>query len=223
MNNIQWIFAQALLLIGVVFLALYILAVIVPPLCEALKVSKIPVSGKHLDELESIDRLYIFINKAMSALFAYHVIHVTTHTSSIKWEIGEVTVSNTVGSVLLFFVFYDFFYHQIHQIIHHRWIYHWIHKHHHRQHSPSRGNPDGINAHPIEFFIFEYLHLLTVWVIPCHIYAVVLFISLGAFMASLSHTRYDVQWSFIFKVSDHDVHHHFPESNFSLYTMLWDR
>lgn len=210
------------LFVGIIFLGLEILAVIVQPVCEMFQISKIPIKGKHLDEFDSLDRTYILINKLSTAAFVYHVLYVTTHTSTIKWDPSEVTIGNTLGSLVLFYIFYDFFYCNFHRILHIRWLYPLIHKHHHRQKAPSRGNPDAINVHPFEFIVGEYLHLLTIWTIPCHIYTAAFFIVLGGILASLNHTRYDVRWSWFFNVNVHDVHHRIPESNYSQYTMLWD-
>ena len=98
-----------------------------------------------------------------------------------------------------------------------------IHKHHHRQKAPERGNIDAINVHPFEFAVGEYLHLLTVYLIPCHIYTVVFFVAIRGILASLNHTRYDVNIPYIFSVKVHDVHHRIPESNYGQYTMFWDK
>ena len=63
-----------------------------------------------------------------------------------------------------------------------RQFYGLIHKHHHRQKAPSRGNIDAINVHPFEFAVGEYLHLLTVYLIPCHIYTVAFFVLAGGIL-----------------------------------------
>ena len=110
-----------------------------------------------------------------------------------------------------------------HRILHMRQFYGLIHKHHHRQKAPSRGNIDAINVHPFEFAVGEYLHLLTVYVIPCHIYTVAFFVLAGGILASLNHTRYDINIPYLFSVKVHDVHHRMPESNYGQYTMFWDR
>merc|ERR1711918_262547 len=98
-----------------------------------------------------------------------------------------------------------------HRIPHMRQFYSYVHKHHHRQKAPSRGNIDAINVHPFEFAVGEYLHLLTVYLIPCHIYTVAFFVLAGGILASLNHTRYDVNIPFFFSVKVHDVHHRMPE------------
>jgi sterol desaturase/sphingolipid hydroxylase (fatty acid hydroxylase superfamily) len=157
-------------------------------------------------------------------IFVYHVIWVTNNTPTIEWASDKATLYNTFGSLCCFYVVYDFMYMWFHRILHIRALYPYIHKHHHRQKAPSRGNLDAINVHPFEFLTGEYLHLLVVWLIPCHIYAVVAFILLGGIFASLNHTRHDIRIPpFIYEVRVHDVHHRLPESNYGQYIMLWDR
>lgn len=203
-----------------IFLGLEILSHLIPLLFGHF--NKIDVKGKHLDELSFQDNLFISINKCLTLVFVYHVVQVSYYTSSIKWAPEEANFMNTVGSLGAFYVVYDFFYANFHRILHFRSLYGIIHKHHHRQKAPSRGNLDAINVHPFEFVVGEYFHLFTIWLIPCHVYAVVVFVLLAGVFASLNHTRFDVNIPFVYSVKTHDVHHRLPESNYSQYTPLWD-
>lgn len=205
----------------VILLGLEALTHIVPLLFGSFR--KIPVRGKHLDDLEKIDRLCIFVNKFLTILFVYHLNSYVSSSTTIKWKFEEITCKNTCGSLVAFYIFYDFFYTIFHRTLHHRSIYGYIHKHHHRQKAPSRGNVDAINVHPFEFLVGEYLHLVTIYFIPSHITAVVIFILAGGVLASLNHTRFDVNIPFLYSVKVHDVHHRMPESNYGQYIMLWDR
>jgi len=184
---------------------------------------QIPVKGKHLDKLEFIDNAFILTNKLITCCFVAHLCHVVRITPTIKWKLEEVTIFNTFGSLVAFYAFYDFFYMWFHRILHMRQFYGLIHKHHHRQKAPSRGNLDAINVHPFEFAVGEYLHLLTVYIIPCHIYTVAFFVLAGGILASLNHTRFDINIPYFFSVKVHDVHHRMPESNYGQYTMFWDK
>ena len=59
---------------------------------------------------------------------------------------------------------------------------------------------------------------------PCHIVTVLVFVIIGGFFASLNHTRFDFQVPFgLYDVKWHDHHHVIPNTNFSQYTMLWDK
>jgi sterol desaturase/sphingolipid hydroxylase (fatty acid hydroxylase superfamily) len=207
---------------GIIYLGLEILSHIVHILFGF--AAQIPIRGKHLDEFNATDKLYININKVFTMIFVYHVIYVTYNTPSIEWASNKVTWKNTICSLVGFYVVYDFFYMWFHRILHIRWLYPLIHKHHHRQKAPSRGNLDAINVHPFEYVVGEYLHLLVIWAIPCHIYTVAMFILLGGIFASLNHTRHDIRIPpYIYEVRVHDVHHRKPELNYGQYIMLWDR
>jgi sterol desaturase/sphingolipid hydroxylase (fatty acid hydroxylase superfamily) len=204
-----------------IMLGLEILSIVVPMLFSSAK--PIPIKGKHLDELSMLDKTFVLINKLLTIVFVYHLSYVCYYTPTIYWDLKDITFANTIGSLVAFYLFYDFFYFTFHRILHFRWLYPWIHKHHHRQKAPSRGNVDAINVHPIEFLVGEYLHLITIYLIPCHMVAVVFFILAGGILASLNHTRYDVVIPpGVYSVKVHDVHHRLPESNYAQYHMFWD-
>ena len=204
-------------------LGLEILSEIIPFICTRIVSGRIAVKGKHLDKLSNLDNTFIFINKLFTILFVYHMLWLTPKFSSITWDMKDINLSNTLGSLLGFYIFYDFFYMNFHRFLHIRALYPLVHKHHHRQKAPSRGNLDAINVHPFEFVTGEYLHMLTIYFVPCHIVTAVFFILAGGVLASLNHTRYDVDIPYgIYSVKWHDIHHRLPESNYGQYTMLWD-
>jgi len=209
---------------SVILLGLQILAALVPFVCKITGVVELPLKNSlHLDKLDTWDLIYINCNKLLTILFVFNLIQVCVWSDSIKLDPSEATLYNTFGSLFCFYIFYDFFYMWFHRILHWNIWYSVVHKHHHRQKAPSRGNLDAINVHPFEFLVGEYLHILTIYVIPCHIYAVVVFILAAGILASLNHTRYNVKIPGFFTVDAHDVHHREVEKNFAQYTMYWDR
>lgn len=221
-NIENWSFSVMIIFSIIIMIGLEILSRILPIIFDTTGSKLIPIKGKHLDNLSMEDNLYIFINKLLTIMFVYHLIWVCQKCPSIIWKHQEANIFNTLGSLVVFYIFYDFFYCNFHRILHFRSIYPYIHKHHHKQKAPSRGNLDAINVHPFEFIVGEYFHLLTIYCIPCHMYAVIVFILVGGFLASLNHTRYDITIPGIYSVKVHDVHHRLPESNYGQYTMFWD-
>lgn len=207
----------------VILTGMHILTVLIPALFEG-RTGKIEVRGKHLDVLEPIDQACILFNKLMTAVFVYHCIHVTCRLDTVEWRFDRehLTLLNTLGSLLAFYVVYDFFYTLFHRLLHVRSLYGFVHKHHHKQKAPTRGNLDAINVHPFEFVCGEYLHLLTIYLVPCHVVTAVVFVLAGGIFASLNHTRFDVVIPGVYTVKNHDVHHRLPESNYGQYIMLWD-
>lgn len=200
---------------------------------ESLKLSKpgIRVRGKALERLTSLDLAFILFNKAVTTLFAYHVLQFAWSSPHIAWSLERLTLGNTLLALVALYVVYDLPYTVFHRILHIRSLYSLIHKHHHRQMAPFRGQIDAINVHPFEFLVGEYNHLLATFVVAhlmlpslggVHIITLVVFILLGGVLASLNHTRFDVSLSFLFRVKYHDLHHWYPTANYGQYILLWD-
>jgi sterol desaturase/sphingolipid hydroxylase (fatty acid hydroxylase superfamily) len=85
----------------------------------------------------------------------------------------------------------------------------------------------------------QWNHLLTLYILTrflnVHVLAVLFFIAVGGFFASLNHTRLDstfftlvlsqhalVDWLGFWAVVNHDTHHWFPTSNYGQYIVFWD-
>ena len=176
----------------------------------------------HLDELETVDKAFIGCNKALTVVFVYHLAQLVLTADHVKWAPSELTLLNTVGALAAFFFIYDLTYATFHWLLHWPTLYKYVHKHHHRQISPTRGNYDAINVHPFEFLVGEYNHYFVVWLVPCHVAAVLTFIVVGGVLASLNHTRLALRIPYFYDVRNHDVHHRWPRSNYGQYTMFWD-
>jgi Fatty acid hydroxylase superfamily len=190
----------------------------------------IPVRGKHLDELTRKDLIFIGISKAQTAPFVYLYLRCGFYNRNVIWTFAP-TLANTLAPLVPLFIIYDFFYTALHWFLHIKSIYSFVHKHHHVQKAPSRANVDAINVHPVEFFLGEYNHLLSLYlctryVCQVHVVGSVLFLAVGGALAGFNHTRYDIVvnlWGVrIFDSKAHDVHHRIPQSNYGQYTMLWD-
>lgn len=192
----------------------------------------IPVRGKHLDDLESIDRVYIAISKAATGPFVYFYFRFAYLEPNVPWSISELSFQNTVIALIALFFVYDFFYTILHWALHIKTVYGYVHKHHHRQKAPTRGNVDAVNVHPLEYFLGEYNHLFALFLcsrtfVKVHIVAALLFLAVGGIVAGINHTRFDivlqVRGITIYDSKAHDVHHRIPQSNYGQYTMVWDK
>jgi len=177
------------------------------------------------EKLDSQDLIYLCTNCVITVPFFYHFngFLFSETQGSVNWNMGDITLWNTVGSTLAQFGLYDFIYHLFHRSLHHRSIYHLIHKHHHKQKAPFRGVFDGINVHPLEFVVGIYLHLFAIWAIPCHIVGAQLFFGLASLMAAFNHTRWGVHCPYFYDVRDHDLHHVLFNCNYAQYVMWWDK
>mmetsp|Transcript_2150 Transcript_2150/g.5024 ORF Transcript_2150/g.5024 Transcript_2150/m.5024 type:complete len:258 (-) Transcript_2150:115-888(-) len=183
----------------------------------------LPQRGKHLDVFTWKDCAFIAWNKFTTAVFTYHTVRFCWFSHAVQWELSELNIFNTVLAFSALFAVYDFFYHLFHRALHLRSIYKYIHKHHHNQHAPTRGNSDAVNVHPFEFIVGEYLHLVAIALVPCHVITAAVFVVLGGVVASLNHTRYNLSLLGVFDVKFHDQHHVVPTVNYGQYVMLWDK
>eukprot|EP00053_Salpingoeca_punica_P015418 m.141832 g.141832 ORF g.141832 m.141832 type:complete len:247 (-) comp16705_c2_seq5:710-1450(-) len=183
----------------------------------------IPEQGKRLEQLSKKDWAFIIFNKISTTVLSYHLVRFAWLSSNVTWRLEEISFYNTVVAFFLLYIVYDFFYVWFHWALHIQVLYPWVHKHHHRQVVPFRGNLDAVNVHPFEFVTGEYLHLLSMFIVPCHVLTAFVFVVLGGVLATLNHTRFDVHLSKLYMVKAHDVHHRIPRSNYGQYTMFWDR
>lgn len=196
--------------------------------------SRIPVRGKHLDDLRPIDIFCIGFSKANTAPFTYFFFRYCWHSMEVSWDWKEITLWNTLLPIPCLFALFDITYAFFHWILHWQCLYSWIHKHHHIQKAPSRATTDAVNVHPIEYMVGEYNHLWVVYLLThlchcrIHVLATILFLTIGGILAGINHTRYDVTIRIpytsiiIYDSKAHDVHHRIPQSNYGQYTMLWD-
>lgn len=169
--------------------------------------------GKHLDELEPLDKLFVTFNRCTTAVFTYHAIRYLWYApwgGRIAWDVRELGLVNGLGAFVALYVVYDLFYTVFHRALHVRGLYKFIHKHHHRQKAPSRGNADAVNVHPFEFLSGEYnhllaLHLVSRYIVPVHVASAAAFVVAGGFLASLNHTRFDVRIPLVYEVSNREA------------------
>lgn len=218
---------------AVIYIGFEFYNMLVIPAIAKLQTHRIPERAKPLEKFSTLDKTFITFSRLITAMFVYHCI------CFVRWEGSGMSVDLSSASLLravtllpvqlpLLFIIYDFFYTLFHWALHWPPIYPLIHKHHHRQMTPFRGNPDAINVHPIEYVIGEYDHLFAMWILTkifgpgVHALTFVLFIAVGGALASLNHTRIDLQLPYVFNVRAHDFHHRQPRCNYGQYLMLWD-
>jgi len=231
---IHWTTMDKVLFVALIMLLLEVLNFICGQSGELMGATKIPVRGKHLDELSPTDQLFIGISKAQTGPFLYILLRYCFQETYVLWTFDKYTSIQTILLPLpVLFIVYDFFYTILHWFLHIKAIYPFIHKHHHHQKAPSRATDDAVNVHPVEFTLGEYNHLWTIFLccrvfhMKMHILSVLFFLAIGGVLAGWNHTRFDVTFSLfgkviIFDSKAHDVHHRIPQSNYGQYTMFWD-
>lgn len=230
----HWSTMDKVLFMALIMLALELLNFICNNLGDWINAKRIPVRGKHLDDLSPRDKLFIGISKAQTGPFLYILLRYCFHESNVLWTFGDGNFSfkTVLLPIPVLFIVYDFFYTLLHGFLHLQAVYPVIHKHHHTQKAPSRATDDAVNVHPVEFTLGEYNHLWTIFLccrvfnLRMHILAPLLFLAIGGVLAGLNHTRFDLSFTLfgvtVFDSKAHDVHHRIPQSNYGQYTMFWD-
>jgi len=184
---------------------------------------RIPPGGPPVLEWSNLDRMYLLSNRICATIFIYHCYQYVMTLSASE---HQGTFFNAVIVIPLMFVVYDLPYSFFHRLLHVPALYPLIHKHHHAEVTPWRGHDDAVNTHPLEYIIGQYLHLwvpmlLNQCVVAFHPATFVVFMALAGILASLSHTRYDVDLCF-YKPRDHDMHHRMFRVNYGQYVHCWD-
>jgi sterol desaturase/sphingolipid hydroxylase (fatty acid hydroxylase superfamily) len=177
----------------------------------------------HYDTLSSLDWFYIAVNRISVVCFTYHLFRLLTLTPSISWDAEDATFSNCILVLFPMVFVFDFFYSAFHWFLHWKSVYPYIHKHHHKQVTPTRGSLDAFNVHPVEFVVGENCHLLAFYLVPCHIFAVLILMMSGTVLATLNHMDYHACIPGLYDSRDHAVHHARFMYNFGQYTMFWDK
>lgn len=202
-----------------------------------------PQLGKLLpdDQIGRKDMLFININRhIITPIYFTHLIQHLKFSDAFESPFDGSSWIPPLSlplQVLAMYVIYDSVYVPFHHFLHLPQVYPWIHKHHHKTIVPHRGTFDGINTHPIEFAIGEYMHLFAVAALklllcsggsvvglPCKLHwsTVAAFILLTSIMAPLNHTLVDVRVPFLFDPRDHGVHHKLLRANYFQYVRWWD-
>lgn len=219
-NAETWQWYHYPLWLAVILLGLEIVASLVHVLGRRTGAQIIRSRGKHLDNFEPLDNLFVAFNRFSTAVFTYHAIQYLWYASywnrgsgsgsggggRVSWDLSGLRVASGVGAFVALYVVYDLFYTVFHRALHLRGVYRFVHKHHHRQKAPSRGNADAVNVHPFEFLCGEYNHLLAIhlvskYITEVHVVAAAAFVVSGGFLASLNHTRFDVRIPGVYEVS----------------------
>lgn len=101
-----------------------------------MNMKRIPVRGKHLDDLSPTDKLFIGISKAQTGPFVYFFLRYCFYEPNILWSLDDLSLKTILLPLPAFFITFDFFYTIMHWALHIKAVYGYIHKHHHHQKAP---------------------------------------------------------------------------------------
>lgn len=144
-------------------------------------------------------------------------------------HIADYGVAYYLISIVLMLVLHDAYFYWAHRLMHTKTLYSMVHKVHHLSHNPS---PWAAFAfHPIEA-VFEFSILpIIVFVIPCHISTIAIFLFVMTAYNVYGHLGYELypngfnrHWlgRWLNTSVNHNMHHKFATSNYGLYFTWWD-
>lgn len=141
----------------------------------------------------------------------------------------SATWTNMLVAPVALFVLDDLLYNLAHRFMHWRPVYPYVHKIHHRQTMPQNGYWDAAVEHPIEQLvglgIFWATLRFVAGVFGMHVAAFAFCFAFYSFFNVVNHMPYDTTFpflGFVYAAGAHEMHHRFPNCNYSKSCMLWD-
>ena len=198
----------------------------------------------------NIDRVCLASNSFIEVVFVYNVLYVVLksvryvhlltllsfkiqfnkHKHSLERSMDELDLVNTLVASVLLFGLDDLLYNLAHRFMHWRPIYPWIHKIHHRQYLPERGYWDAAIEHPVEQLIGLGVFWVALEVVfrvtGMHLAGFLFSFLFYSFFNIVNHMPYDTQFMFLgftYSTRAHEMHHRYPNCNYSKSCMLWDK
>jgi Delta7-sterol 5-desaturase len=151
------------------------------------------------------------------------------------WKKGYIVFhTEFTGEVLLdflvLFLVMDLAMYFLHLFIHNTALYKPVHGLHHNYHEPSPIDLFVLN--PMETLSFGSLWLILIFIYPCNIYAVAIYLTLNVFFGMIGHLSvepFPQKWlripllNLVCTSTFHFQHHQLKDFNFGFYTVLWDK
>mmetsp|Transcript_10561 Transcript_10561/g.30183 ORF Transcript_10561/g.30183 Transcript_10561/m.30183 type:complete len:459 (+) Transcript_10561:91-1467(+) len=185
---------------------------------------------RKLEKLEAVDYSYLALNTIVEFLGMNHIV-ATLLYGPIEYGMSTFSALNGPLAFIWVMMINDLLYYPWHCIAHKRSFYPYCHKQHHRNFVPFRGYADAANQHP-----FEQTTGFSIFILSLHSASKVLGLHAGAaWVAFLSwavlnicnHLAFDsyihLPLPFPAYPHDHQMHHRFPQCNYSTLTTTFDR
>lgn len=185
---------------------------------------------RKLEVLETIDLCFLALNTLVEFIGMNHIVAFLI-AGPVETRLRTFGLLNGPVAFIAAMCLNDLIYYPFHLVAHKRTFYPYCHKQHHRQFVPFRGYADAANQHPFEqmygFCIFIAslhftsksvgLHAATAW---CAFLA-------WAVLNIANHLAFDSQIHLPLPYPafprDHQMHHRFPQCNYSTLTSFCDR
>jgi len=135
-----------------------------------------------------------------------------------------------VFSIFVMLVIHDAYFYWAHRFMHLPKIYPLVHRVHHLSTNPSPWT--AFAFHPLETFLEALILPILVYILPLHLYALVVFLFIMTIMNVIGHLGYELyprgfveaqvgKWNNT--STHHNMHHKLVSCNYGLYFNWWDR
>ena len=159
--------------------------------------------------------------------------------TAVAWQKGWLAVYEDTGrygwvwffaAIGVAMVLHETAYYWLHRWMHHPKIYPWVHKVHHDSRIPSPWT--AFSFHPIEGFLEGLILPLILAVVPMHLYAVVIYLTLMTLSSVVNHLDIEIypKWfarhpvgKWLIGATHHSHHHRYHVFNYGLYFTFWDK
>ena len=150
--------------------------------------------------------------------------------TKIYLDIGKYGYLYFSLSILIMIIIHDAYFYWTHRLMHLPKLFKWIHKTHHHSHNPTPWT--AFSFHPLEAIISVGIIPIIVFLIPCHPFAVLSFLSFMTLINVMGHLGFEIfpkrittntlgKWQNT--STHHNIHHQHSQYNFGLYFTFWDR
>lgn len=133
-------------------------------------------------------------------------------------------------SIVISMLIHETYYYWVHRWMHHPKIYHLVHKIHHDSKITSAWT--AFSFHPIEGLLEALIMPVIICIIPMHIYAATVHLTIMTITAAINHLDIEIypktKWGnwlgkIMIGATHHSHHHKYYRYNFGLYFTFWDK
>ena len=148
----------------------------------------------------------------------------------IYLDFNQYSFAYLLFSTIALIIIHDTYFYWMHRAIHHKSVYKYVHRVHHVSTNPTPWA--SFSFHPLEAVLEVGILPITVFIMPLHPAAILIWLLFMTMMNVLGHLGFELFWKGfttgkITKWANtsvhHNMHHKYVNSNFGLYFNFWDR
>lgn len=157
----------------------------------------------------------------------------------VLWQQGYTSIYPNISdfplwwfpfSIIISMFIHETYYYWLHRLMHHPKVYKQVHQVHHDSKITSAWT--AFSFHPIEGLLEALIMPAIVILIPMHLYAIIIHLTIMTVTAAINHLDIEIyprNWfgnilgKHVIGATHHSLHHKFYRYNFGLYFTFWDK